>query len=201
MCPIVAILWVYKEFSSSSSCICYLISPWALLGGPAVSSAGGYSSVPGRWAKLPHASWPKNQNIRQKRDGNRYNTLKVVQGSKKSKISLFLRLFPCVKGQPEYDLTELWGWNKVIVAYSSARSTFALFLGIIFLSWSDSLPLIPSWRLLGGPLLCCMFWGTPKQSLTFLLVHPSSILYTIILRLVHGITISWLFTWFCALLS
>ena len=39
-------------------------------GGPVVktspSSAGGAGSLPGQGAKIPHASWPKNQNIKQK---------------------------------------------------------------------------------------------------------------------------------------
>ena len=37
-------------------------------GGPVVktllSNAGGVRSIPGRGAKIPHASWPKNQNIK-----------------------------------------------------------------------------------------------------------------------------------------
>ena len=39
-----------------------------LPGGPVVktspSNAGGAGSIPGRGAKIPHASWPKNQNIK-----------------------------------------------------------------------------------------------------------------------------------------
>ena len=39
-------------------------------GGPVVktspSNAGGTGSIPGWGAKIPHASWPKNQNIKQK---------------------------------------------------------------------------------------------------------------------------------------
>ena len=39
-------------------------------GGPVVktspSNAGGAGSIPGQGAKIPHASWPKNQNIEQK---------------------------------------------------------------------------------------------------------------------------------------
>ena len=30
------------------------------------SNAGGVGSIPGQEAKIPHASWPKNQNIKQK---------------------------------------------------------------------------------------------------------------------------------------
>ena len=46
-------------------------------GGPVVktspSNAGGAGSIPGRGAKIPHASWPKNQNMKQKRYCNKFN--------------------------------------------------------------------------------------------------------------------------------
>ena len=46
-------------------------------GGPVVktspSNAGGAGSIPGRGAKIPHASQPKNQNIKQKQYCNRFN--------------------------------------------------------------------------------------------------------------------------------
>ena len=46
-------------------------------GGPVVetspSSAGGAGSIPGQGAKIPHASWPKNQNIKQKQYCNKCN--------------------------------------------------------------------------------------------------------------------------------
>ena len=39
-----------------------------LPGGPVVktspSNAGGAGSIPGRGAKIPHAPWPKNRNIK-----------------------------------------------------------------------------------------------------------------------------------------
>ena len=31
------------------------------------SNAGGAGSIPGRGAKIPHALWPKNQNIKNKK--------------------------------------------------------------------------------------------------------------------------------------
>ena len=37
------------------------------------SSAGGSGSIPGQGAKIPHASRPKNQNIKQKQYCNKYN--------------------------------------------------------------------------------------------------------------------------------
>ena len=38
------------------------------------STAGGEGSIPGRGAKIPHASWPKNQNIKkQKQYCNKFN--------------------------------------------------------------------------------------------------------------------------------
>ena len=46
-------------------------------GGPVVktlsSNAGGAGSNPGRGAKIPHASGPKNQNIKQKQYCNKFN--------------------------------------------------------------------------------------------------------------------------------
>ena len=51
-------------------------------GGPVIktslSNAGGVSSIPGRGAKIPHASWPKNQNIKQNIVTNSIKTLKMV---------------------------------------------------------------------------------------------------------------------------
>ena len=50
---------------------------WDFPGGPVVktppSSAGGVGSIPGRGAKISHASRPKNQNIKQKQYCNKFN--------------------------------------------------------------------------------------------------------------------------------
>ena len=37
------------------------------------SNAGGLDSVPGRGDKIPHVSWPKNPNIKQKLYCNKFN--------------------------------------------------------------------------------------------------------------------------------
>ena len=37
------------------------------------SNAGGTGSIPGRGAKIPYTSWPKNQNIKQKQYCNKFN--------------------------------------------------------------------------------------------------------------------------------
>ena len=37
------------------------------------SNAGGVGSIPGQGAKITHASQPKNQNIKQKQYGNKFN--------------------------------------------------------------------------------------------------------------------------------
>ena len=37
------------------------------------SNIGGLGSMPGWGAKIPHASWPKNQNIKQKQYCNKFN--------------------------------------------------------------------------------------------------------------------------------
>ena len=50
---------------------------WDLPGGPVVktlpSNAGGAGLIPGQGAKIPHASGPKNQNIKQKRYCKKFN--------------------------------------------------------------------------------------------------------------------------------
>ena len=50
---------------------------WDFPGGPVVktspSNAGGVGSIPGQGAKIPHASGPKNQNIKQKQYCNKFN--------------------------------------------------------------------------------------------------------------------------------
>ena len=46
-------------------------------GGPVVktlpSNAGGAGLIPGQGAKIPHALWPKHQNIKQKQCCNKFN--------------------------------------------------------------------------------------------------------------------------------
>ena len=37
------------------------------------SNAGDVGLIPGQGAKIPHASWPKNQNIKQKQYCNKFN--------------------------------------------------------------------------------------------------------------------------------
>ena len=50
---------------------------WDVPGGPVVktspSKAGVVGSVPGWGAKIPHASWPENQNIKQKQYRDKFN--------------------------------------------------------------------------------------------------------------------------------
>ena len=52
-------------------------SKWDFPGGPVVktlpSNAGGVGSIPGWEAKIPHASGPKNQTIKQKQYCNKFN--------------------------------------------------------------------------------------------------------------------------------
>ena len=37
------------------------------------SNAGGLGSIPGQGVKIPHSSWPKKQNIKQKQYCNKFN--------------------------------------------------------------------------------------------------------------------------------
>ena len=57
-----------------------------LPGDPVVktSIAGGARSIPPQIAKIPHALWPRNQNIKQKQYCNKFNKeFKIVHGKKK----------------------------------------------------------------------------------------------------------------------
>ena len=65
---------------------------WDFPGSPVVgtlpSIAGGTSPIPGWTARIPHASWPKNQNIEQKQYCNKFNKdLKNGSHKKNSKIN------------------------------------------------------------------------------------------------------------------
>ena len=50
---------------------------WDFPGSPVVkilpSNAGGEGSLPGQEAKIPHALWPKKQNVKQKQYCNKFN--------------------------------------------------------------------------------------------------------------------------------
>ena len=50
------------------------------------SSAGGAGSIPGQGVKIPHASWPKNQNIKQKQYYNKFNKDLKKKSTSKKKI-------------------------------------------------------------------------------------------------------------------
>ena len=51
------------------------------------SNAGGASLIPGQGAKIPHALWPKNQNIKQKQYCKKFNKdFKSGPNQKKKKI-------------------------------------------------------------------------------------------------------------------
>jgi hypothetical protein len=50
------------------------------------SNAGGTGLIPGWGARIPHASWPKNQNMRQMQYGNKFsNDFKMIYILKKLK--------------------------------------------------------------------------------------------------------------------
>ena len=60
------------------------------------SNAGVVGSIPGWGAKIPHASWPKNQNIKRKQYGNKFNkNFKKWSTSKK-------KILKKKKGDPPY---------------------------------------------------------------------------------------------------
>ena len=47
------------------------------------SSTGGVGLIPGWEAKIPHASGPKNQNVKQKQYGNKFNKRSTLKKKKK----------------------------------------------------------------------------------------------------------------------
>ena len=51
-------------------------------------NAGGVSLTPGQGAKIPHALWPKNQNIKRKQHYNKLKTLEMVHIKKKSRRNM-----------------------------------------------------------------------------------------------------------------
>ena len=67
-----------QEFSHKAPVIlCFKKACLDCPGGPVVkalpSSAGGARLIPGRLAKIPPTSWPKNQNVKQKQRCNKFN--------------------------------------------------------------------------------------------------------------------------------
>ena len=68
------------------------------------SRGGGAGSISGQGAKIPHALWPENQNIKQKQYRNKFNKdLKNSPRQKKifSKI-YYLLLLMCVLGDEDH---------------------------------------------------------------------------------------------------
>ena len=53
------------------------------------SNVAGVSLIPDEGAKIPHSSWPKNQNIRQKQNCKKSNK-DLLKGGKKNLLSQFL---------------------------------------------------------------------------------------------------------------
>ena len=53
------------------------VKPWDFPGGSmgktSPFNAGGAGSIPGQGTKIPHASWPKNQNRKWKQNWNKFN--------------------------------------------------------------------------------------------------------------------------------
>ena len=64
------------------------------LGGPVVkispSTAGGEGSIPGQGVKIPQASRPKNQNIKQKQYCNKFNKDFKKWSASKRKIYIYM---------------------------------------------------------------------------------------------------------------
>ena len=50
--------------------------------------AGAAGSVPGQGAKIPHVSWPKSQNIKQKQHCNKFNKENDPHQKKKKRMAL-----------------------------------------------------------------------------------------------------------------
>ena len=77
-------LWGRRKKRSSAKRTSTKMLCWVFPGCPAVKisppNAGGSGSIPGQGAKIPHASWPKSQNLKQKQYYNKYHKhLKIVR--------------------------------------------------------------------------------------------------------------------------
>ena len=73
-------LYFYDSDANLTSFIGYLFKnihfrdfPGSLVVKTSPSNAGGVGSIPGRGAKIPHASRPKNQNMKQKQYCSKFN--------------------------------------------------------------------------------------------------------------------------------
>ena len=74
------------------------------------SNAGGEGSIPSQGAKIPHASWPKSQNINN-RSNTLTNSLKILKLKKKKKKKIKKKVailqniltipFPCHTRTPQ----------------------------------------------------------------------------------------------------
>ena len=92
-------------------------------GGPAVkispSSPGGVGSIPGRGAKIPHASQTRNQNIKQKQYSNKFNkdlkknTEKDTTKKRKLQANIFYK-YRCKNSQLKIKKPNLTTHKRII---------------------------------------------------------------------------------------
>ena len=108
-------------------------------GGPVVktspSKAGGICLIPGLGAKIPHASWPKNQNIKQKQHCNKFmKTLKNSPHKKKKKKNLEKK-----KSAPGLGRGPLeWpGWRESKTCLVDHSLCWVLFFGAFCPKWGS----------------------------------------------------------------
>ena len=85
-------------------------------GGPVVksspSNAEGVGSIPGWGAKIPRASWPKNQNIKEKRYCNKFNKdFKNAPHHKKKILKKMYYLVEIVKRLNEIISAKCLAWR------------------------------------------------------------------------------------------
>ena len=78
-----------------------LYNPWDFSGSPVFKTsppnAGGADSIPGKGAKIPHASQSENQNIKQKQYCYKFNKdFKKWSTSKKTENNYVIPVTPCV---------------------------------------------------------------------------------------------------------
>ena len=90
------------------------------------SNAGGLGSIPGQGVKIPHSSWPKKQNIKQKQYCNKFN--KDFKNNPHQK-----------KKKTKWPLKKKWrsGLGTILRAYG-----WWLFLFLSSLTWSPCCPFL-----------------------------------------------------------
>ena len=92
------------------------------------SNARGSGSIPGQGAKIPYASWPKNQNIKQKQYYNKcHKDLKIVHIKKKIRTKTTTHtpknIVPPLNSLSKFAVPFLWHFHFLSIRCSVKRQS------------------------------------------------------------------------------